>query len=176
MPCTLVKSASCANAIERAFASCLFQASANPFKTLRMLTSSTARSPASASALMTASVVNKITARVQSASARALHESHSSESRRRMTSEITGAIAFTRSPVRPHRSSRDTLFDQRRSGAIIVQHAAGRSFNAWDCAQVFVHGTKISLEHTLKHGPGHDLQQIAIEGLESGEAIARDRG
>ena len=54
-----------------------------------------------------------------------------------------------------------------------MQHATWRTCNARDRAQVFIYGTQISLAHTLIHGPGHDLQQITVERLESGEAVAR---
>jgi hypothetical protein len=69
-------------------------------------------------------------------------------------------------------SKEDLLFAfSRVSGAIVVQHATAGSLNARDGTQVLIDRTQIPVAQSLIQGPGHDLQQIAVEGLRSGKAI-----
>jgi hypothetical protein len=52
----------------------------------------------------------------------------------------------------------------RLSLAVVMQYAGGRrSFDTWDCAQIFVDSSNIVLTQVLEGGPRHDLQQVAIE-------------
>src|SRR5262249_32393541 len=49
---------------------------------------------------------------------------------------------------------------------IIVENAGSwRSFDAWDCTQVFINRSYVVVTHVLVGMPRHDLQEIAVERL-----------
>src|SRR6266853_712257 len=60
------------------------------------------------------------------------------------------------------------------SSAIVVQHARRRPRNAGNGAEIFVDGLQLVLRHVPQPWPGHDLQQIPVEG-EAGRVAGRAR-